>query len=536
MIENKLPKSWVWNQIVDLLAENPNGKLFQQGWSPQCHNHPAPNDHWGVLKTTAIQDGEFWEHENKELPESLEPRPHIEVCEGDILMTCAGPRNRCGVVCFVKKTRQKLLMSGKMYRFRTNSQLLDSKYLEGFIRSHHAQHAIDTMKTGISDSGLNLTHGRFAELMIPLAPLNEQKRIVAKIEELFFELDSGIAALKTAREQLKVYRQAVLKHAFEGKLTAKWREKNADKLESPEQLLARIQQEREDRYQQQLEDWKAAVNEWEANGKEGKKPGKPKKTKVLSGKLVDEIIIPNEWSFSIIGELNAEVFDGPFGSNLKSSDYVDRGVRVIRLENIGEMRFIEDKYSFITEEKYQTILKHTVSGGDIIFSSFMTEGIRVIILPESVDKAVNKADCFCVRMFGESYNPRFLVLYLSSRAAYKQIESEIHGIGRPRINTTQLKSFVVPICSIDEQIQILSEIEQQISEIDATESNIDAQIERAKTLRQSILKKAFSGQLVPQDPSDEPASKLLARIQAEKEFVNTQKTSESNKRHSVSSH
>lgn len=370
----------------------------------------------------------------------------------------------------------------------------------------------------------------------PLPPLNEQKRIVTKIEELFSELDNGIAALKTAREQLKVYRQAVLKHAFEGKLTAKWREENADKLESPEQLLARIQQEREARYQEQLEDWKAAVKEWEANGKEGKKPGKPKKTKVLSGKLVDEIIIPNEWSFSIIGELNAEVFDGPFGSNLKSSDYVDRGVRVIRLENIGEMRFIEDKYSFITEEKYQTILKHTVSGGDIIFSSFMTEGIRVIILPESVDKAVNKADCFCVRMFGESYNPRFLVLYLSSRAAYKQIESEIHGIGRPRINTTQLKSFVVPICSIDEQIQILSEIEQQISEIDATESNIDAQIERAKTLRQSILKKAFSGQLVPQDPSDEPASKLLARIQAEKEFVNTQKTSESNKRHSVSSH
>lgn len=83
-------------------------------------------------------------------------------------------------------------------------------------------------------------------------------------------MDNGIAALKTAREQLKVYRQAVLKHAFEGKLTAKWREANADKLGSPEQLLARIQQEREARYQQQLEEWKVAVNAWEVNGKEGK--------------------------------------------------------------------------------------------------------------------------------------------------------------------------------------------------------------------------------------------------------------------------
>src|SRR5690606_22211280 len=105
---------------------------------------------------------------------------------------------------------------------------------------------------------------------------------VAKIEELFSELDNGIAALKTAREQLKVYRQAVLKHAFEGKLTAKWREENADKLESPEQLLARIQQEREARCQQQLEEWEAAVKKWEEQGKEGKKPGKPKKLATLT--------------------------------------------------------------------------------------------------------------------------------------------------------------------------------------------------------------------------------------------------------------
>lgn len=117
---------------------------------------------------------------------------------------------------------------------------------------------------------LELSGKAFGLLPIPIPPLNEQKRIVAKIEELFSELDNGIAALKNAREQLKVYRQAVLKHAFEGKLTAKWREENADKLESPEQLLARIQQEREARYQQQLEEWEAAVKKWEEKGKEGK--------------------------------------------------------------------------------------------------------------------------------------------------------------------------------------------------------------------------------------------------------------------------
>ena len=105
----------------------------------------------------------------------------------------------------------------------------------------------------------------------------EQRRIVAKIEELFSELDKGIESLKTARAKLNIYRQAVLKHAFEGKLTAQWREENKDKLETPEQLLVRIKQEREACYEQQLKEWKAAVEEWEEEGRLGKKPSKPKK-------------------------------------------------------------------------------------------------------------------------------------------------------------------------------------------------------------------------------------------------------------------
>ena len=111
----------------------------------------------------------------------------------------------------------------------------------------------------ISQSILKTWHGTD----VYLQP-HEQRRIVAKIEELFSELDKGIESLKAARAKLNIYRQAVLKHAFEGKLTAQWREENKDKLETPEQLLARIKQEREARYEQQLQEWKAAVKEWEA--------------------------------------------------------------------------------------------------------------------------------------------------------------------------------------------------------------------------------------------------------------------------------
>ena len=131
----------------------------------------------------------------------------------------------------------------------------------------------------LPDRGYSRHYAFLKKSKIPLAPLNEQHRIVAKIEELFSELDKGVESLEKAHKQLKVYRQAVLKHAFEGKFTAKWREENQDKLEKPEQLLARIKREREARYEQLLEDWKDAIKEWDAAGRKARKPHKPQKLK-----------------------------------------------------------------------------------------------------------------------------------------------------------------------------------------------------------------------------------------------------------------
>jgi type I restriction enzyme S subunit len=347
----------------------------------------------------------------------------------------------------------------------------------------------------------------FSKLPFPLPPTNEQHRIVAKIEELFSELDKGIENLKTAREQLKVYRQALLKHAFEGKLTAQWREQNRDKLESATALLARIQTEREQRYQQQLQ-------QWQTSG--GSKPKAPKPLPPLTVEELAELPqLPGGWAWTRLGNTNVEVSDGPFGSNLKSSDYVDGGVRVIRLENIGALEFIDGKESFVTEEKYDLLKRHTVSAGDIIFSSFITENIRVALLPPSLTKAINKADCFCVRFSGETLSNVFVVMFLSTRHVYKQLEALIHGVGRPRINTTQLKDVVIPVCGSAEQQVIIAEIEARLSEVDQLDQTLTTALQQAEALRQSILKKAFSGQLVAQDANDEPAAALLARIKAE---------------------
>lgn len=433
-----------------------------------------------------------------------------ELKSGDIVFARTG--GTVGKSFIISTVPEQAVFASYLIRLTPRPEV-SSKYLYYFFQSASYWEQIGIKKGGLQG---NVNATTLASLELHICPLNEQRRIVAKIEELFSELDKGIESLKTAREQLKVYRQAVLKHAFEGKLTAQWREENKDKLESPEQLLARIQQEREARYQQQLQDWKCAVNLWEKGGENGNKPGRPRKSYSEGIEKDFGISLPTEWASLTLGMLNTDIFDGPFGSNLKSNDYVDAGIRVIRLENIGYSEFIEDKYSYITLEKYRSLERHTVHSGDLVFSSFITDGIRVAILPDTVDLAINKADCFCIRVHGQSVRNDYLAAYLSTRSAYKQVESGIHGVGRPRINTTQLKEFSIPLCSPHEQDQIMLQIEDALSVESHLEADIDKEIMRSETLRQSILKKAFSGQLVAQDPSDESANTLLGPIQYDK--------------------
>ncbi len=103
---NGLPKGWVEVPIRDLLSRLDDGRILHHGWSPQCEKEPSPSDDpWAVLTTTAIQDGNFLQEQNKRRPDSLKPREHLEVRDGDILLTCAGPRNLCGVPCLVRTTR-----------------------------------------------------------------------------------------------------------------------------------------------------------------------------------------------------------------------------------------------------------------------------------------------------------------------------------------------------------------------------------------------------------------------------------------------
>ena len=342
----------------------------------------------------------------------------------------------------------------------------------------------------------------------PIPPLAEQHRIVAKIEELFSELDKGDENLKTGRAQLKVYRQALLKHAFEGKLTAEWREQNKDKLETASALQQRIQTERAARYQQQLTDW-------QATGQKGSKPKAPKPLPPLTNdELADLPELSEGWIYTRFGL----VIDEPTYGTSKKCDYEIEGTGVLRIPNVvsGRIDASDLKHAQFTDDEIATYKLNT---GDILIirsnGSVSIVG-RCAVVSENDTKFLYAGYLIRLRPNKLLVESRYLLNIFSLHSTRKQIELKAKSTsGVNNINTGEIQSLIISLCGIKEQKVIVEYLEARLSEVDQLDQSITIALQQSEALRQSILKKAFSGALVPQEANDEPASVLLARIKSE---------------------
>lgn len=191
---------------------------LDQGWSPKCLNKSARKEEWGVIKTTAIQADHFDDSKNKVLPIELKPRIQHELKEGDILITRAGPRVRVGICCMIKRTRSKLMNCDKVYRIRVNPKLAIPEYIVLLLNSPKYLHVIEKMKTGISDSGVNITQKGFKNIQIPIPEIREQNTIVKEIESKFSVIDKIEIVVESSLKKAEQLRKSILKSAFEGKL------------------------------------------------------------------------------------------------------------------------------------------------------------------------------------------------------------------------------------------------------------------------------------------------------------------------------
>lgn len=442
-----LPQGWASAKIPDVLAELPTGNIIDQGWSPKCENFPSESEEiWGALKTTAIQDGRFEPEHTKQLPEHLDAKPALEVREGDLLMTCAGPRVRCGVICRVGPVRPKLFISGKMYRFRPNPEVVDGDYLLGALRSPDLQLAIDQIKTGGSESGLNLTQDRFKSLSLPLPPLPEQRRIVRK-------LDTLSARSTTARTHITAIEKLV------------------------------------ERY----------------------------KLAVLSGSL-----FRNGTPVKRLGEVLTDI---RYGTAAKCS-YDPSGTPVLRIPNIQSGRIDRTDLKsahFATKEIEQLALK---AGDILVIRSNGSPDLvgRVALVTDGETDCLFAGYLIRLRLSATEALPEYVRLCFESdevRAIIEAASKSTSGVNN--VNSTQLKEIALPMPTVDEQREIVRRIETAFGKIDRLAAEAAKALKLLGHLDQRILAKAFAGDLVPQDPTDEPAETLLARIREARATAPTRK-------------
>jgi len=397
------------------------------------------------------------------------------------------------------------LVSGKCW-VNNHAHVLRGK--DGFCSNRYLLYTLNqTDYRGYANgtTRLKLTQSAMKQIPVNLAPLNEQHRIVAKIEELFSELDKGIENLKAAREQLKVYRQALLKHAFEGKLTVQWREQNQDKLETAAALLARIQTAREQRYQQRLQQWQVSA---------GSKPKAPKPLPSLTAEERAELPeLPEGWGWVKYGDLCSQIRNG-----ISAKPEGDSGTPIFRISAVRPLLFDMADIRFIDNSTGE-FDSYYLERGDLVFTRYNGSRHYVGVCAEyrSDEKRLFPDKLVQTRIFSKRISTSYLEKALNSGASRQFVESKIRTTaGQSGVSGDDIKNIPVPLCADDEQIQIVTELESKLSKVDQLDQTITASLQQTEALRQSILKKAFSGQLVAQDANDEPAAALLARIKAER--------------------
>jgi type I restriction enzyme S subunit len=337
------------------------------------------------------------------------------------------------------------------------------------------------------------------DLDIRVPDHKEQHRIVEKIEELFSELDNGVENLKKAQKQLKTYRQAVLKDAFEGKLTKEWREQQSDQP-TPDELLQQIKAERKVHRQRELAEWEQEVEQWEKDGRPGRKPSKPRKQSrpdIVTDKEISSLPeIPEQWRYIKIGNV-INALDQGWSPKCKNEPASEGEWGVIKTTAIQDGKFLEFENKKLPD-KLDPRKDHEIKKGDILITRAGPRSrVGICCLVKNVrEKLINCDKAYRIKT--GAFNAKYLMYILNSPIFNRILDEIKSGINDSGVNLTQTAflKIIIPVPGIDEQQEIVNEIESRLSMVDQLEQTIKENLQKAEALRQSILKKAFGGELV----------------------------------------
>ena len=409
-------------------------------------------------------------------------RERYQLQPGDIVLSeASGSPSQVGKPAVWKGELPLCCFQNTVIRLRPREA--DSKYLL-WLFTHFYRNGIFAQVAG--GVGINhLSAAKFSRLALPIAPPDEQHRIVAEIEKQFTRLEAGVAALQRVQANLKRYRAAVLKAACEGRLVPTEAElqksegrgqKSKAGYETGEALLARILTERR--------------QNWQGRGKY-KEPAAPDTTNLPS--------LPESWTWvsweMVLAHEDGAFKRGPFGSALTKAIFVEKGFKVYE-----QYCPINDDCSFaryyITPEKFEELQAFEVKAGDYLIScSGVTLG-RITRVPEQFERGIINQALLRVRINESVINHRYFLHLFRSALFQKAIFDNSTGSAIPNVKgVKELKAMAIPLPPLAEQTRIVAEVERRLSVVEELESVVSANLQRATRLRQSILQRAFSGKL-----------------------------------------
>ncbi len=502
----KLPEGWVATSINEIVH-------YQKGKKPRYIDTVRFKNSVPYLDIKAFEYNIVEKYADSESA--------VIVNESDIVMVWDGARSGWvsqgmnGALGSTLALLKPFIISPKYLYYYLNSQFI-------FINSN-------AKGTGIPHVDPVVLWG----LQLPLPPLQEQERIVSKIESLFSELDHAEKGLLKAKKQLEIYRHALLKSAFEGKLTEQWRKENNS--ESIEKLHNSIYKMRKEQFKDELTLWKLEIDKWNKNGKKDKKPIKPKEPYsaplISNEELKDLANIPSKWKWVKTSQIISTINNG----YTPKSEFLSEGqgeipfIKVYNMTFNGVLDFTINP-TFIPKEKHQLELKRSIcQPGDVLINIVGPPLGKVSIVPESHSEwNINQA----IVLFrpNEYVSSKYISFFMQNSSTIQWLtDTAIGTAGQRNVKVSTCREIPIQLCPVKEQEKIIEILETKLSLKENLEKTIDSCIQTSKSLRQSILKNAFLGKLVPQDYLDKPASELLKQIKAEKEtFLNKRIDSKKN--------
>jgi type I restriction enzyme, S subunit len=496
-----LPDNWVWTTISEICEVNPTIR-WQDNFTDDMPITFVPmaavDEFSGTIANPEIRPiSEVW-------------TGYKRFSEGDVIFARITPSMENGKAAIAIGLVNGLATGSTEFHVLHPPEIdelreIIAKWLYHFIRQEQFRGDAAHKMTGTAGQ-LRVPADFMSSSLIPLAPLNEQRRIVEEIEAQFTRLDAGIAALKRLEANLKRYKASVLKAACEGDLVPQ------DPDDEPAaELLTRILRERR-------EQWEAdKLAEYEAKGKKPPKGWQDKYKAPVEPDTDDLPDLPEGWVWTSLDAL-ADVRSGiTKGRHLEKYETLE--IPYLRVANV------QDGYLDLEEIKEITVKaseldKYRLEIGDILFNEGGDRDKlgRGAIWQGELEYCGHQNHVYSARRFSNEIAAEWIDIARRvdhARDYFWRVASQ--SVNLASINMTKLRYLPVPISPRSEQYRILDEIDKHASIIEEIINEVQTNLIRAERLRQSILKEAFAGRLVPQDPSDEPASELLARIHAERE-------------------